>query len=324
MRTGKRFTKIFFATDIHGSERCFLKLVNAARFHQADVLILGGDITGKMIVPIVHYENGTHRSYFLGHEVVVKTEIELERLEKRVRDSGYYPYLTDSKKADEMRHSPAEVDEIFTQLMYETLLRWVKIAEERLMGSGVKFYVTGGNDDREEVLQALKTSEYIVNPENKVVHIDDSHEMISCGYSNPTPWNCPRDTSEERLTKMIDDMASGVHEMSECVFNIHVPPVNSGIDSAPKMDTSVTPPKPVVQGGHVLCTSAGSIAVRKAIEKYQPLLGLHGHIHESRGFVRIGRSFLMNPGSEYTEGVLRGAIVNLTKEAILNYQLVSG
>ena len=200
----------------------------------------------------------------------------------------------------------------------------MRIAEERLKSSEVKFFVTGGNDDREDVLEALKTSDYIVNPENQVVHIDDFHEMISCGYSNPTPWNCPRDVSEETLTRLIEDMACRVQDMSQCVFNIHVPPINSKIDDAPRMDTSVIPPKPVVEGGQVVCAGAGSTAVRKAIEKYQPLIGLHGHIHESRGFSKIGRTFLINPGSEYSEGVLRGAIVNLTKKGIMNYQLVSG
>ena len=320
----KVFTKVFFATDIHGSERCFLKFINAARFHRADVLILGGDITGKMIVLITRNENGTYRSNFLGREVLVRSETDLRKLEKTVRDSGYYPYVTDSKKAEEMRQNAAEVHGIFTQLMYETLARWIRIAEERLKDSGVKLFITGGNDDRQDVLEALKTSEYVVNPENQVVRIDNFHEMISCGYSNPTPWNCPRDTSEEALTKLIEDMACRVQDMSRCVFNIHVPPINSQIDDAPRMDTSVTPPKPVVQGGQVVYVGAGSTAVRKAIEKYQPLLGLHGHIHESRGFSRIGRTFLINPGSEYSEGVLRGAIVNLTDDRILNYQLVSG
>src|SRR6266568_2674048 len=72
-----RRTTIFFATDIHGSERCFIKFINAAKFYQADVLILGGDITGKAMVPIVRQANGAsirYRATFLGQTPVLESE----------------------------------------------------------------------------------------------------------------------------------------------------------------------------------------------------------------------------------------------------------
>jgi len=69
---------------------------------------------------------------------------------------------------------------------------------------------------------------------------------------------------------------------------------------------------------------AGSKSVRRAIEKYQPLLGLHGHIHESQSVAKIGKTTCINPGSEYGEGVLRGCIVILGDGKIEGYQMTRG
>ncbi|HYZ55067.1 MAG TPA: hypothetical protein VE733_16400, partial [Streptosporangiaceae bacterium] len=83
--------------------------------------------------------------------------------------------------------------------------------------------------------------------------------------------------------------------------------------------------RPVLKSGSPVITGVGSVAVRDALRTYQPLLGLHGHIHESRGEARIGRSKSINPGSEYSEGVLRGALITLSaKKGLRGYQLVAG
>jgi Icc-related predicted phosphoesterase len=68
----------------------------------------------------------------------------------------------------------------------------------------------------------------------------------------------------------------------------------------------------------------GSTAVRAAIEEHQPLLSLHGHIHESGGAVRIGRTLAINAGSEYGEGVLRGVLVTVGGGKVLRYQATTG
>jgi hypothetical protein len=70
--------------------------------------------------------------------------------------------------------------------------------------------------------------------------------------------------------------------------------------------------------------SVGSKAVRAAIEKYQPLVGLHGHIHESRSAQKIGRTTCINPGSEYGEGILRGCLVTFAEGVIEGFQMTSG
>lgn len=316
----KKFTRILFATDIHGSETTFMKFINAGKLYKADVLILGGDITGKLGIPIVKQADGSYRANLGGVDRILKTKLELEEFEKEVLLLGFYPYLTNEVEMDMLREDQTKQREVLNRLIIERLEKWIKIAEERLKPTGIKIYVTGGNDDPFIIEDVLKKSSYVIYPEGDVVFIDDDHEMISTGYGNITPWNCPRDISEEKLEEIIEGMISKVENMQNCIFNFHVPPINSNLDVCPMLDVSVKPPKPI-PGKEI---AAGSTAVRNAIEKYQPLLGLHGHIHESRGAVYIGRTFCVNPGSEYGEGILRGVIINLEKDKIKSYQFVSG
>jgi Icc-related predicted phosphoesterase len=314
-------TRIFFATDVHGSEKCFLKFVNSPGVYKVNVLILGGDITGKMIVPIVKGADGTSTAEFLGTKLTLKSDKEVEELDRRIRFTGYYPYQTTTEEMEAMRHDPSKVDAVFTDVMTNTLRRWTQMAEERLKDKGVKIYMTGGNDDRPEIEDVLKSSNFVIDPEGELVMLDGGYEMISSGWSNPTPWKTPRECSEEELTSKLDAMIGKVQDMKKCVFNMHVPPFDTGLDTCPKLDENL---KPVYAGSEIMMTSAGSKAVRAAIEKHQPVLGLHGHIHESRGFVKIGRTLCLNPGSEYTEGMLRGVVVELDGDRVRNYLLTVG
>ena len=316
--------RIFFATDIHGSERCFRKFINAAEFYGVDVLILGGDISGKVVIPIVEQADHGFKVEFLGETRILKTEEEVERVEELIRERGYYPYRTSPSELKNLSVNRERVKRLLTRLVVERVKKWIELAEEHLKNSDVEVYITGGNDDPVEVEEVLKRSEFVVNPEGEVVKIRGFYEMVSTGYSNPTPWKTPREVSEEKLAEKIEDMVSQVENLRNCIFNIHPPPKDSGIDECPMLDTSVTPPKPVIRGGVPLTFGAGSTAVRSAIEKHQPLLGLHGHIHEARGVVRIGRTLCINPGSEYESGILRGAVIVLEDGRIRGYQLTSG
>ena len=245
----------------------------------------------------------------------------MEELEKKIRFTGYYPYRTTADEVAQLREHPEKLDAVFTNVMTDTLRRWVGLAEERLKGKGVKIYMTGGNDDRPEVEDVLKSSDYVVDPEGEVVTLEDGREMLSSGWSNPTPWKTPRECTEEEIAAKLDMMISKVQNMETCVFNLHVPPYDSGLDACPKLDETL---KPVYAGSEIIMMSAGSTAVRSAIEKHQPAVGLHGHIHESRGFIKIGRTLCLNPGSEYTEGILRGVIVELDGKDVRNYLLTVG
>ena len=318
---GKR-TRLFFATDVHGSERCFRKFLNAGKAYNADVLILGGDLTGKMLVPIVEHERDKFSASFLGDEYHLSGSQEVEAVEKNIRAVGCYPYRTTPDEIEGLSSDKGKLAEVFSELMITSIQEWMDIADSRLRGTGIKCFVSPGNDDILAIDGALRSSESVINPEGRVVKIDESHEMISCGFANMTPWKCPRDISDEELAGKIEEMTSKVKNMGNCIFNLHCPPHGSGLDEGPKLDETL---KPVLgPGGDVQMIPTGSISVRRAIERWQPLLSLHGHIHESRGVLRIGRTLCANPGSEYTEGILRGFLVDLSPEGIIDYIPTSG
>ena len=316
------FTRIFFTSDIHGSEVGFMKFVNAAKVYKANALILGGDITGKMIVPIVEQPDGTFAATFLGNSQIMKTPQERDALEKNIRHSGYYPYRTTPAEVEKLQADKKTVDELFSKIMVDGIKRWVSIAEERLKGSETKCYISPGNDDRFDIDEVLKSSSVVQCPEDEVIWVDSHHEMITSGWTNASPWNSPRETTEEKLTEIFERMISKVERMENCIFNLHSPPYDTPLDLAPELDKTL---KPIVRsGGEVSMVHVGSKAVRQVIEKHKPFLGLHGHIHEARGFAKIGRTLCINPGSEYGEGILRGALLNIDEKGLKSYLLTQG
>jgi Icc-related predicted phosphoesterase len=313
--------KIFFATDIHGSDRCFRKFVNAGKFYGADVLLMGGDITGKMLVPIVEAAGGRYRSRVFGRDREVDVE-ELPALRKLIADAGFYAYDTTPDEIAEFRERPELVEETFRKRMHATLTAWMSLAEERLAGTGIMCLLAPGNDDPFFIDDVLRSSTMLINPEGQLVELPGGFTMISVGYSNPTPWASPRELPEDQLAERIDREAAKVADTSKAIFNLHVPPKDTPIDQAMALDEEF---RPVLKSGSPVITGVGSSAVRDAMATYQPLLGLHGHIHESRGEAAIGRSRSINPGSEYSEGVLRGALISLsTRKGVRGYQLVAG
>jgi Icc-related predicted phosphoesterase len=179
-----------------------------------------------------------------------------------------------------------------------------------------------GNDDEPALREVLARSAVVVDPEDRIVELGEGFQMLSCGFANPTPWHSPREMPEEELQRHLEYLAGQLEEPARSVFNLHVPPIHTAIDTAPVVDENLSP---VIQGSSILMGPAGSIAVRAVIEQYQPLISLHGHIHESRGVARIGKTVCINPGSAYGEGVLHGALFELDKrKGLKRYQLTSG
>jgi Icc-related predicted phosphoesterase len=313
--------KIYFATDIHGSEVCLRKFLNSARFYDCDTVIMGGDITGKMIVPIVDRGQGVHMATLYGRKLEV-TEDGMAKLRKTITDAGFYAYETSPEEMEQLTADPDAVTDLFGKLMHETLGRWLELAEERLAGTGVRCFFAPGNDDPAFVDDMLRSSAFVVNPEEGLVDLGDGMTMISVGYSNKTPWDSPRELPEDELAVYIAQRAESLGNTDRVIFNFHVPPRDTPIDQAVLLDREF---RPIMKGGVPVISGVGSTAVRAALEKYQPMLSLHGHIHESRGEARIGRTLAVNPGSEYSEGVLRGAIITLSgKKGVRGYQLVAG
>ena len=314
-------SRLFFITDVHGSTRCFKKFLNAAKFYNANVLVLGGDITGKILIPIVDQGDGTYRCRFEGIELTLRNKNDVESVVTRATDSGLYTRIMTRKEYDEISADPKSVTVAFNRAMVDRVDEWMRLAEEKLGKTDVKCYVSPGNDDLFDVDPVLNSSDYVINPEQRVVSIDGEHEMITLGYTNHTPWNSPREVDEEELGRKIERMVVDVKNMKATIFNIHVPPIDTPIDKAPMVDKDL---RVVVKSGQVQMTSAGSSAVRGAVEKHQPMLGIHGHIHESHGFVMIGRTLCANPGSEYGDGVLRGFLAEIEGEKIRSHLLTSG
>jgi Icc-related predicted phosphoesterase len=223
---------------------------------------------------------------------------------------------------EDLQADKKKLDDLFSGLMADGIRRWISLAEERLKGTNVKCYISPGNDDRFNIDDALKSSSIVLNPEDEVVWVDDHHEMITSGWTNITPWNSPRETTEEKLGEIFGKMISKVTRMDSCIFNLHCPPYNTPLDEAPELDKTL---KPVVSsGGEVSMIHVGSTQVRQLIETHKPLLGLHGHIHEARGYWKIGRTLCINPGSEYGEGILRGALLNIDEKGVKSHLLTGG
>ena len=312
-------TMIYFATDIHGSDICWNKFLNAGKFYGADVLILGGDMTGKAIVPIVQQNHQNYQVTLLEQEFELHSQEELQDMVKRIRSRGYYPYLTNPDEIAELSAAPEKVNDLFLAEALKTLEQWLEIAARKLKDSGMQCYVCPGNDDMPEVDAVLSTSPLVRLAEGQVIQLDRHHEMISSGWSNATPWHTYREESEEKLGERYQAMIDRLKNPRSSIFNVHVPPYNSMLDDAPDLTEDLRPK----YAGNAL-KPVGSTALRSAIEKHQPLLGLHGHIHESRGSTRLGRTLCINPGSMYEQGSLLGALIKLGKDKIDNYVLTTG
>lgn len=309
MEKDEGVTRLFFATDVHGSTVCWRKFLNSAEFYSADVLVLGGDTTGKAIMPIIR-ENGSYRFNRGGQEQHIE-ESELEAAKESMEDAGYYPYVlteTEYERLEEAPDSEARQTEIFEEKMLERAEKWREMAEQRLPRD-VPLFVSPGNDDPFVVDQVWEESDRIDLVEGEVVEIGQDYEMASTGWTNPTPWDTDREEPEEELTERLEDVIADVEDMDRAIFNFHAPPYDSQLDDAPELDENLKP-----KFGAQSTEPVGSTAVREAIETHQPPLSLHGHIHESRGQSTIGDTIAVNPGSVYSEGSLQGAIIDLRPE----------
>lgn len=312
-------TRLFFATDVHGSETCFRKFVNAATAYSADAIILGGDITGKQLVMVVAESGGWRIGEGHGAEAL-HSDQELEAARKRLSSAGLYPIVVTPEEQQVLAADPAAIERRFTEERLARVRSWMELAEERLRPLNIPCYVSPGNDDDREVAEVIDGAAWVSNPEGDVVDVG-GHEMISWGWSNPTPWDTPREQSEPELGTHLDSMASKLRDPEAAIFNLHCPPFQSGLDDAPALDENL---KPMTSGGQLTMLPVGSTAVRDAIERYHPLLGLHGHIHDCRAMKRIGRSMCINPGSDYQTAMLRGAIVQLGEHDVSAWTLTTG
>lgn len=311
--------RVFFATDIHGSEVCWRKFLNAGSFHKADVLIMGGDMTGKAMVPITG-SGSSWRVNLRDQETVMEGEAEVAAMEKRIADRGYYPIRLSPDEMAAWQADQSLVDARFKAEMLGQVERWMALADERLAGKGIRCIVSPANDDIFEIDPIIKAASIVELGESNNIELDGL-SLVSTGWANPTPWNTFRELPEPELRERIDALVAAVPDRRRAIFNFHAPPYGSNLDNAPKIDADMR----YVSGGQALIP-VGSRAIRDAILAYGPVLSLHGHIHEGRGAVKLGKTLAVNPGSTYEDGVLQAAIVDLDvkKAEVKRYLLING
>jgi uncharacterized protein len=312
--------KIFFATDIHGSEVCWRKFLNAAAFYKADLVVLGGDVTGKAMVPVVAH-TGYWQVTVRGQTHRLETRQELDQILTQIRNSGFYPAMVSPDELTHLSQEEGAVDRRFTTEMISSLDRWLDMADGKLRGGDIPCILNGGNDDIWEIDSVIESSPCVTFGEGKSVDLGGGFHMVSMGWTNPTPWDTFREAPEPDLATKIEEVVSQLPDLSRAIFNFHAPPYGTGLDEAPALDSSLRP----MHGGAVM-KPVGSTAVRDAIGKHQPVLSVHGHIHESRGVRRLNRTLAINPGSVYGDGVLQGAVIDLDakKGKVSRYILVNG
>jgi Icc-related predicted phosphoesterase len=235
---------------------------------------------------------------------------------------GRYDVVMTAEQKAALDADPTLLDGLFHQAMRESLGRWRVLAEERLAESGIPSFMMLGNDDFDDLADALRGSDVVTYAEDGIFQLPGGFELASVGYSTPTPWNTPREETEEELAVRIDDLVGRLEDPRNAVFNLHCPPRDTHLDQAPLLSADL---RPVVDASGMRMTSVGSTAVRQAIEEHRPLLGLHGHVHESPAGQKIGSTVCINPGSDYADGILRGAIVDLDRErGVGRWQIVQG
>ena len=319
-RRKQRGLRLFFCTDVHGSEQCFRKFLNAASFYGVDHLILGGDMLGKLLIPIVQNGNGSYYCNYGDQRYQNLDGAGVQAVKSEIRRFGHYPIVGSAELLQELEDEQAR-ERVFRKIAYDSVVDWVMLAEERLRGTGVRCFMAPGNDDFLEIDDALRGSEIVEFAEGRRILLESGHEMITTGYSNPTPWDTERELSEDQMAALLAKMVHDVLRPESLIAVIHPPPYNSELDSAPALDDDLGMK---MDAGGVRMAPVGSTAVHSFIEQVQPLLGLHGHVHESRGVAKIGRTMCINPGSEYSDGVLSGSILELAATDVISHQFVAG
>lgn len=312
--------RLIYATDLHGSDLMFKKLISATLIYKANIVIVGGDITGKGIVPVVQKRTGEYETSVFGTRYTAKSAKELDKILKIISNYGFYPYITSEQELESLSDQQA-FSKLYYRLSTRRLREWVEYAKSRLREANIEFYMMPGNDDPYEVDEVL-IDDFVVNHARKALEIADGRYIL-VGYdrTNITPWKCPRDVDEELIEKELEDIYSRVSTGKPIILNTHCPPHGTLLDLAPKLDKEL---KPVVSGGSIVMEHVGCVSVRRVIEKHQPLLGLHGHIHESRAVDNIGKTIIVNPGSAYNEGVLFMALIVLENSQVKSTLLLKG
>ena len=313
-RTSKRGTRLYVVSDFHASDPAWRKLLNAVRLnvYKADAVLYAGDLTGKAMVPIVA-TGDRYEATLLGQRRIARNDEELAALERDVAGLGYYALRTTQSEVDALGGDQAKLDELFSREIRGRVTQWLDLAAERLDGTGVPLVLIPGNDDPYDIDESLATSQYCVNADGAVVDIPGGLQVVGLGKSSPTPWDTPREVSEDAFREEIYSLSDQVADPRRTIFLIHCPPYGSGLDTAPVLDQNL---RLQASAGDLMRGPVGSTGVLEAVQQVRPLLSLHGHIHESGGEKMIGQTLCVNPGSEAGSGIVRGYLIDVSSDGI--------
>ena len=200
------------------------KFISGGKFYEVETLILGGDMTGKAIIPIIAQGNDKYKVILLEQESILEDQEAVNEMSATIQNRGYYPYVTDPDEVNEISTTPGRSDELFLKQVTGTLERWMAYADDKLAGTGISCYVCPGNDDIFEVDDVIASSKTVQHTEGKVIHLNDNHEMVSSGWSNPTPWDTHREEPDEALESRLEAVISQASNPSTAIFNFHPHP----------------------------------------------------------------------------------------------------
>jgi Icc-related predicted phosphoesterase len=307
--------RLLVASDFHGSETTWRKLLNAVKLDiwKVDAILVAGDLAGKGLAPIVRVDGGWQAT-IRGQTRIARTEDELAKMERQIADMGIYGEQMSAAEVETLE-DPGVLAEHFNRAIYRRLESWMRLAEERLEPKGVPMYVIPGNDDPGVVDAAIATSSYVQNVDRKIGLLPDGREIIGLAHANPTPWATPRELPDDELGTTAESLVKQLEKPRQAVIMFHCPPYGISIDEAPKLDDQLRPV--MTATGGLMSIPVGSQGIRDVISRFQPALGAHGHIHESGGHASLGKTVCVNAGSEYTAGVLRAYIVHLDKDRVI-------
>ncbi len=314
--------KIFFAVDVHGATTVWRKWITAVSMYEADALILSGDLTGKALVPIIQQDDGSYKTAYFGQTWTLRNEEEILDMERKLANGGIYYVRCDKPLLEKMKKDESVWQKIMAEEMVKRMREWLDLLVERIDTHKIVTIAMPGNDDERIIAEVIRSYQDrgVIYPLGKVLEFE-GHEVVSLEYVNPTPWDTPREVDERGMMRKIEETIKPLKDVRNSIWNFHCPPIDTAIDLAPKLDKSM---KVVAGLDGVKMVHVGSRSMREAIKKYQPMLCLHGHIHESSGFDKIGNTLCLNPGSEYGEGLLRGFIIDLSPDGVQKYWKIQG
>jgi uncharacterized protein len=301
--------RCLIASDLHGSNACFKKLVALADEVRADICVVAGDISGKRAI-IGYPENQEHiRFHEDGRNHTVRMD-EFEVLRAQWGNIGIYGIRVkdDVPSVDEVR--------LESEAKRLRLTQWLDFAKKRFAPAGRRLFIMPGNDDSPDVVETLNFHNWATNIDDNVVRVGD-YALGGLGYSNPTPWQTYRELSESQLSSKLNSLAAALGDCDFPLVAIHVPPLDSGLDLAPEVvrlkngEFATRPGRSI----HV-----GSSEVHKFVTSFQPILLACGHCHDSAGFRFIGKSLCLNAGSVFQIGTLNAALVILERGSVKGFQ----